>query len=353
MDDTKLSVIIPVYNSAGSLETCIESVLNQTYRNFNLYLVDDHSTDNKTSCVCDEYAKRDKRVHVLHHDKNQGLSISREDGFYADQSEWVSFIDHDDLIAPTMYEEMMKFVQKSNIDMVCIRGEDKTAEEMKNPIWGKCFGDVLVLNGKNACNKIYANQLDFPLAQPIWGKLIRRSLIERARIEILPYKERLYWVFFEDVLFTPMLFYHADRVVFDNRLMYMHRRVPTNLSSSIQPREFHYQSVEAGIEVLRFFERNNLTEAFDRHIIGCFLNMQSIWYKVWKNEKDRRRKNYYNKVVDAYYKKYSQKLKRIKMKGVYDNLIRFNILLFRKHRVLWGCTIGNIYFKFLNHNTYE
>lgn len=52
-----------------------------------------------------------------------------------------------------------------------------------------------------------------------------------------------------------MIFYHAGRVVFDNRLMYMHRRVRTNLSSSVQPKEFHYESVEAGIEVLHFLEK--------------------------------------------------------------------------------------------------
>ena len=67
---------------------------------------------------------------------------------YADQSEWVSFIDHDDLIAPTMYEEMMRFVRKQNIDMVCIRGEDKTEEQMKNPKWGKRMGEAYVLDGK-------------------------------------------------------------------------------------------------------------------------------------------------------------------------------------------------------------
>lgn len=353
MADKKLSVIIPVYNSAGPLETCIESVLNQTYRDFHLYLVDDHSTDKKTSSVCDKYAKLDERVHVLHHDKNQGLSISREDGFYADHSEWVSFIDHDDLIAPTMYEEMMKFAQKSDIDMVCIRGEDKTEEQMKNPIWGKCSGDVFVLNGVTACNKIYANQLHFPLAQPIWGKLIRRSLIESARIDVLPYREKLYWVFFEDVLFTPMLFFHADKVVFDNRLMYMHRRVQTNLSSSLQPQEFHYQSVEAGIEVLRFFERNNLTEAFDRHIIGCFLNMQSIWYKVWKKEKNCVKKAEFNQLVDKMFKEYGCQLKKTNSRDLSMKVKKMNISLFKWNRKLWGVTAGNLYFKIINRRTYS
>ena len=54
---------------------------------------------------------------------------------------------------------------------------------------------------------------------------MRRGLVEKARLDVLPYRESLYWVFFEDVLFTPMLFYRANTVLFDNRLMYLHRRI--------------------------------------------------------------------------------------------------------------------------------
>lgn len=353
MGSRKLSIIIPVYNSAGPLEKCIDSVLCQTYTEFNLYLVDDNSTDGKTGKICDMYAGRDERVHVIHHDRNQGLSISREDGFYADDSEWVSFIDNDDLIAPHMYEEMMKLVQDGAVDMVCIRGEDKRTEEMENPVWSRNRANAFVLEGKDACNKIYAGRLDFPLAQPIWGKMIKRDLIERARVDVLPYRERLHWVFFEDVLFTPMIFYHAGRVVFDNRLMYMHRRVRTNLSSSVQPKEFHYESVEAGIEVLHFLEKNNLTDAFEKHIVGCFLNMQSIWYKVWKNEKDDARKEQYYMLVNSYYDEYGRKLQNIRMAKINDKIVKFTILMFRRHRILWGITIGNLYFKIFNCRSYK
>lgn len=352
MSSKKLSIIIPVYNSAGPLEKCIESVLNQTYTEFDLYLVNDHSTDGRSGEICDRYARQDRRVHVIHHEKNCGLSISREDGFYANDSEWVSFIDNDDLIAPNMYEVMMKLAQDVHTDMVCIRGEDKIEEEMEHPIWGKREAEPFILDGKNACNKIYANELDFPLAQPIWGKMIKRSLIEKARVDVLPYRERLYWVFFEDVLFTPMIFYHADQVVFDNQLMYMHRRVKTNLSSSLQPKEFHYESVEAGIEVLRFFEKYHLQAAFEKHIVGCFLNMQSIWYKVWKNEKNSQKKEWYNKLVDDIFDAYGDKLIAVKNKDVPTMIKKMNIAFFKWNRNLWGVTAGNLYFNVLNRKTY-
>lgn len=352
MGAEKLSIIIPVYNSAGSLEKCIDSVLSQTYKAFNLYLIDDNSSDNKTGKVCDEYAARDERVHVIHHDKNQGLSISREDGFCADSSEWVSFIDNDDLIAPDMYEEMMTLAYDNRIEMVCIRGEDKSEKEMEKSVWDKKTVSAFMLPGREACSKIYAGKLDFPLAQPIWGKMIKRELIERAMVDVRPYRERLYWVFFEDVLFTPMLFYHADQVVFENKLMYLHRRVHTNLSSSVQPKEFHYQSVEAGIEVLKFFEKNDLQEAFEKHIVGCFLNMQSIWYKVWKNEMDSTKKANYNQLVDQIFDEYGQKLRNVKSRDVSTMIKKINVAFFKWNRKLWGMTIGELYFKTLQRLSY-
>lgn len=353
MRSKKLSIIIPVYNSAGLLEKCIDSVLNQTYKEFDVYLIDDHSTDQRTGRICDAYAKRDERVHVIHHDQNRGLSIAREDGFYASDSEWVSFVDNDDIIAPYMYEEMMKSVQNEQIDMVCIRGEDKTEKEMKRFIWDKRAADVFVLQGRDACNKIYAKCLDFPLVQPLWGKLIRRSLIEKAREDVLPYRERLYWVYFEDVLFTPMVFCHANKVVFDNRLMYLHRYALNNLSSSARPKEIHYQSVEAGTEVLHFFEKNNLQEAFNQHIIGCFLNMQSVWYKVWKNETNSKKKEKYNQLVDELFREYGQKLKEVRCNNAATVIQKMNISFFKRSRTLWGMTAGKLYFDVLSRRKYR
>lgn len=348
MGSKKLSIIIPVYNSAGSLEKCVDSVLNQTYADFDLYLVDDNSTDKKTGEICDRYAKQDERVHVIHHEKNCGLSISREDGFYANSSEWVSFIDNDDLVAPDMYEELMKFASQDSIDLVCICGQNKTEEDIKNLIWSEEQSDILMLEGKEACSRIYSDQLALPLVKQMWGKLIRRSLIEQAMPDVLPYKDRLYWVFFEDVMFTPMLFYYADKVVFNNRIMYIHRVAgKTNLSLTIQPKEFHYESVEAGIVVLNFLKKHDMPDAFYCQIIGCFSNMISVWYKVWKNEKDNSRKNNYNRLVDKMFAKYGKKLKAVPNKDFATVMNKLNIMLFKLNRNLWGMTIGNVYFKLL------
>lgn len=348
----KLSIIVPIYNSEKYLEQCLNTILMQTYKDFELILVDDASTDDSGK-ICERYAANDARIKVIHHDKNKGLSISREDGYYFTDSEWVSFVDNDDAISPNMYERLMENTIDENVDLVCIRGEDCPSGNMKNPVWEKKEDNIFSLTGYEACSEIYSGKLKFGFVQPVWGKAIKRSLIEKARIEILPYREKLYWVFFEDVLFMPMVFYYAGKVVFDDQLMYMHRRFLTNLSSTLQPKEFHYEAVEAGIIVLRFLERHHLMDAFEKHMVGCFLNMQSTWYKVWKNETNKRKKIQFDKLIDAFYDEYGQKLRNMQIKSLSDRIVRLTIVFFEKHKVFWGITIGNIYFKLLRRKTYK
>ena len=99
-----ISVIVPVYNVAEYLQECVDSIINQTYKNLEIILVDDGSTD---ACpdICDEYAKRDSRIRVIHK-KNGGLSDARNAGLDICTGEWIGFVDSDDYIAHDMYEKL-------------------------------------------------------------------------------------------------------------------------------------------------------------------------------------------------------------------------------------------------------
>lgn len=103
-----VSIIIPVYNTEKYLPRCLDSVLAQSYSNFELILVDDGSVDNSGK-ICDEYAARDSRIRVLHQD-NQGVSIARNNGMAAAQGEYISFIDSDDWVEP---DYLMSFINVS------------------------------------------------------------------------------------------------------------------------------------------------------------------------------------------------------------------------------------------------
>lgn len=115
----KISVIVPVYNVEKYIKRCIDSILNQTFNEFELILVDDGSPDN-CGAICDEYAKRDNRVHVIHQ-KNGGLSAARNSGIAwaleKSDSEWISFIDSDDWVHPDYLLFLYKAVMETNLNV--------------------------------------------------------------------------------------------------------------------------------------------------------------------------------------------------------------------------------------------
>ena len=96
MNDTLISIVVPVYNVSQYLERCIQSVIYQTYENLDIILIDDGSTDN-SGLICDKYAKIDKRIRVLHQ-QNSGLSAARNAGIEIAKGKYITFIDSDDYV---------------------------------------------------------------------------------------------------------------------------------------------------------------------------------------------------------------------------------------------------------------
>ena len=113
----KISVIVPVYNVEKYLHRCIDSILAQTFTDFELLLIDDGSKDN-SGAICDEYAARDSRVQVFHKE-NGGVSSARNLGLDNAQGEWITFVDSDDWIEPILIESCVAVIRKKhNIDVI-------------------------------------------------------------------------------------------------------------------------------------------------------------------------------------------------------------------------------------------
>ena len=114
--DDLISVIVPVYNVGKYVGQCIESIINQTYKNLEIILVDDGSTDNSGK-ICDEYAKKDNRIKVIHKE-NGGLVTAKKVGINVATGQYVSIIDSDDSIKYDMYTKMFKIMKEYNVDFV-------------------------------------------------------------------------------------------------------------------------------------------------------------------------------------------------------------------------------------------
>ena len=110
-----ISIIVPVYKVEAYLDRCVQSILNQTFSDFELILVDDGSPD-RCGQMCDAYAQGDRRVRVIHK-KNGGLSDARNAGIDAARGEYLGFVDSDDEIAPDMYESLLQNLVHEKADM--------------------------------------------------------------------------------------------------------------------------------------------------------------------------------------------------------------------------------------------
>ncbi|WP_300343795.1 glycosyltransferase [uncultured Oscillibacter sp.] len=177
MDNLKndlISIVIPVYNVKGFLDECLESVLGQTYRDLEIILIDDGSTDGSGD-VCDAYARRDGRIRVLHQ-RNQGVSAARNAALEIASGTFIGFVDPDDAILPEMYQTLHDAAIRSSADIVQCRSYQYA-------------GKVKILSGNDQTGLITdreeAIRLFFagPITWTLPTKLYRKHLFETLRFD--------------------------------------------------------------------------------------------------------------------------------------------------------------------------
>ena len=204
-----VSIIVPIYNVEQYISKCIESILAQTYRDFELILVDDGSTD-MCGKICDEYAKQDSRVHVIHQE-NKGVSAARNAGISLAKGEYIMFVDSDDFITENMLEKMHDCIAESGSDIaICginnfLDGAETEDKSQMNDISTK------TISGRDACLSIY--RMDGRVPVMAWGKLYKSELFTDIRYPVGRIQE--------DDGTTPKLLYRAKMVSIIDNEMYL------------------------------------------------------------------------------------------------------------------------------------
>lgn len=212
-----ISVIVPVYNVEKYLSQCIESILNQTFNNLELILIDDGSTDNSGE-ICDEYAIKDNRIRVIHKE-NGGISSARNTGLNATKGDYIAFVDSDDYIAMDMFEKMLDIAIKTNADMVKCGFNEFNINSVKRTV---NFGKQEILeNDVNGCSllHLYFQNVLYIVA---WNAIYKRDLAVKVR-----FPERL---INEDNYSAGLYLYYAKKIVCMNEALYYYRDVSNGLS---------------------------------------------------------------------------------------------------------------------------
>lgn len=200
-----ISIIVPVYNVEQYLETCINSILQQSYREIEIILVDDGSTDS-SGTLCDQLAKTDARIKVIHK-KNGGLSDTRNAGLEVATGEYIGFVDSDDCVFPDMYERLLTLLNTYHADIaICDKIEFYEGE---TPEFTKIASSIKVFNQEQAIDALAD---DVGLRSHVWNRLYSASLFNNLRFDV--------GKAYEDVYIMHRLFLRARKVVVTNEPMY-------------------------------------------------------------------------------------------------------------------------------------
>lgn len=198
-----ISVIIAVYNPGKYLRPCLDSIVNQTYKNLEIILVDDGSTDDSLS-ICNEYAEKDQRV-IVHHKENSGVSATRNQGIRMAHGDYFSFIDSDDYLDTDTYEYLINLINTHKVDIV--------THEHFITYPGKEITHTSPDSAYGRFDRKQSMDVVIHYSPFAWNKLFPKKCIED-----LWFNETICRG--EDTLFTICAFDKADSVHFDKRPMY-------------------------------------------------------------------------------------------------------------------------------------
>lgn len=270
-----VSVIVPIYKVEKYLGKCVDSIINQTYKNLEIILVDDGSPDNSGK-ICDEYAKKDNRIKVIHKE-NGGHSSARNAGLDVSTGEFIAFVDSDDRIHLDFVEKLYRAIKEENADIASCYVESFI--ENKNKIERRVYvNKKIVVEGKGGGFKYYYH-LGKKSSNVVWNKLYKRHIFETLRF----INGRVY----EDRAIYLHLLAQSEKMVFIPEVLYTYTvRSGSTMRSDFDEKKF--LSVKANFEERVEFIKTNFSEFLSNEIISSFKNYFSVY--IVCNSKEMKKK---------------------------------------------------------------
>lgn len=270
-----LSIIVPVYNVEKYLRPCIESILNQEYSSFELFLIDDGSKD-ASATICDEYAKQDDRIHVIHK-SNGGVGSARNLGLDNCKGEYITFVDSDDIVAPNIFTESIHIIDTYNSDMVSF-GFDEFGDA--NDIDNNCRMSVdkpEILSEEQAFENLDRLRIR------AWNKVFKRSIIGDLRFKI--------GQIYEDVYFITNAVKRCSCVALINVPLYHYRLIREgNTNSSFNPgRLVIFDEFNSVLQYLDQKEYINAANRFTMYALNFYIRLyeEAVLHSVDKTIQKR------------------------------------------------------------------
>lgn len=266
--ESKISVIVPIYNVEDYLNECVDSLIEQDYSNLEIILVDDGSTD-QCGSICDEYAIKDSRIKVIHK-QNGGLSDARNAGIDVATGDYITFVDSDDVLSSDYISYLLDLLTEADADMACCQRTeiDENSKHKK----GHCnpCGKITVFD--NMENALVAKEID----TVAWGKLYKKDLFLEIRYPV----GRLH----EDIFTTYKIIHQCEKIVVGPGAKYLYR-IRENSISNINFTHKHMDIVYGKLEYAKFINQKypNLSGKANADVVYgacvCAVRMAKANYK--------------------------------------------------------------------------
>ena len=267
-----ISIIVPVYNVAEYLEQCVSGILDQTFSDFELLLVDDGSTD-RSGEICDRYKHADERIRV-YHKKNGGLSDARNFGISKAGGEYLTFIDPDDFVAPEYLETLYGLIIQYGSEIACL----SLLETSKRHIYQYPLSEVTgVVSGRQAVADSLVRR---HFGVSACGKLFQRRLFEEICFPVGEY--------FEDLLTIPYVFEQCRNAAYSESKLYFYYQRPGSITNS-RITDRHLRFFDNVSLLIRYFDHygKEMHDAFVARMTGESINRFAeilIFYPDYKEK---------------------------------------------------------------------
>ena len=301
-----ISVIVPIYKVEPYLRQCVDSIINQTYKNLEIILVDDGSPDGCPQ-ICDDYAAKDTRVKVIHKE-NGGLSSARNAGLDIATGDYIAFVDSDDYLETTMYNDLYELIKSQDADVSVSDIYILKQGKLETYSFKSC--KVTVVNNKQDifCHLIKHNPY---VRFEVWNKLFKKSFIGDIRFKV--------GQIYEDLYFDRSLLLKAPKLVHIEKPLYVYRENrPGSTNSYFKENRFiFFEEFDKYLDLFENWKNDKLIKEYATFV----LNVCTLFYIHAKqlgatdNQKHRIIKTFQN-----YYTRYSTKFAKKPVKFVIFHL---------------------------------
>lgn len=275
----KVSIIVPCYNTEKYVNRCIDSIINQTYKNLEIIVVNDCSPG-KMKDILEKYKRKDKRIKVINHPNNKGLFQARLSGAKIATGDYIAFLDSDDYVDFDFYRELVFSAEVEKSDMVVC---NTVLENKDNKYIYNLFTTGMVKLENNEILNEYFNQKGYNYRwHTVWNKLYKMDLWKKAEKHYSMIKEHL--IMTEDFAFSTVLFYYAKKMIYNDRANYFYcenddASTSLNLLTEKKCKKNITDIKKSFLFVQHFLEEKNVYKKYQKQ----FVFWKSLYLKIWWN----------------------------------------------------------------------